>query len=85
MKRTPLYQQCPSQFHEDHNIVTWNLGLPLGKWHNQAKRHNQAKMGRGKDGLLIASKENVVGVGGGGVGFSQSSVSLNSKAGEGLS
>lgn len=82
MKKTPLHQKCPSQFHQGRNIVTWNLGLPLGKWHNQAKRHNQAKMGRGKDGLLIANKENV---GGGGGGFSQSSVSLNSKAAEILS
>ena len=79
MKRTPLHQQCPSQFCKGHNIITWNLDLPLGKWHNPAKK------GRGKDGLLTASKENIVGVGSGGGGFSQSSVPLNSKAGEVLS
>ena len=55
MKRTPLHQQCPSQFCKGHNIITWNLDLPLGKWHNPAKK------GRGKDGLLTASKEKYCG------------------------
>lgn len=56
--------------------VTWKPHSPLGGCH--AKRHNQTKIGRRKDLLFAANKENTG-------DLSQSSVFLNSKVWEFLS